>query len=65
MTTVFDVPADLKKSQKNLKITKKSIPLHGPILLKPVFTKKENLKTKIGGILELLLLSEEFTWMVL
>ena len=51
MTTVFDVPADLlKKSQKNLKIMKKSIPLHGPILLKPVFTKKENRKTLIGGM---------------
>ena len=44
MTTVFDVPADL------LKITKKSIPLHGPILLKPVFTKKENRKMLIGGM---------------
>ncbi len=52
MTTVFDVPADLliEKVQKNLKTMIKSIPLHGPILSKLVFTKKENQKAEIGGM---------------
>lgn len=52
MTTVFDVPADLliKKVADEFKNNDKINSLHGPILLKLVFTKKENLKTQIGGM---------------